>query len=280
MPFTRCLCLLVLVMAVSGCRAAQLQNDQDAFRARLQQMQTDQIMDNLIQGYEGFPFVQLDYTRITGTVTQTAESTFNETQTVGRSLVNAQRALQTLYGITFRGVQQNQLTVTADPVVNQPTVYRAYLEFLAKDGRLAVSGEKPPEGAALICRQKCGRWYWVPVKYRDDFKELSLKVVALRGEPIEAPPTFEVRLEEVVDKKQVGPPSKDLAKNVIGQQWELTIKFADKKQVPSVGGSTKFELNGEVYEFSFESGNKGGEVGMKMDRIRSSTFRISDNQRS
>jgi len=265
MPFTRCLCLLAVLMAVSGCRAAQLQNDQDAFRARLQQMHTDQIMDNLIQGSQGLPFVQLDYTKITGTVTQGADGSFNESQTVGRTLGAATRTLSTMYGFTARGTQQNQLTVTADPIVNQPSVYKAYLEFLKKPERLVTSDEKPPEGASLVCRQKCGRWYWVPVEYRDDFRELSFKVVSMRGDAAEAPTTFDVKIEGVVDQEFKND-VKDENDKVVAQQWELTIKV--NRQLPTDDGQTQFVLNGYVYPLPFFGIDEGGEVGKRMDRIR------------
>ena len=136
--------LMLGVLLLPGCRAAQLQHDQDDFRQRLMEMETNQILDNLILCQLGLPFVHLDYGKITGTVTQQANVGGGESQTVtdartisaARLFAGASRSIATAYNFTIGANQSNQLTVTAEPVLNQPSVYRAYLEFLAIDGSL------------------------------------------------------------------------------------------------------------------------------------------------
>ena len=56
------------VMTFGGCRAHQLQQDQDAIRIAVMDMYTNQIMDNLVRAHNGYPFVQMQYQEITGTV--------------------------------------------------------------------------------------------------------------------------------------------------------------------------------------------------------------------
>jgi hypothetical protein len=86
-------------------------------------------------------------------------------------------------------------------------VYNAYLAFYAKPGRLMKTPEPPPPGAAILVRctevgcddlgygaHKHGhRWgchkpeviyYWIPCAYKEDFRELTLYAVALRGQSI------------------------------------------------------------------------------------------------
>ena len=64
-----------------GCRSQQLACDQDQFRSRILELYTNQIMDNLVRVDQGLPIVQMDYTNITGTVTQNATAGFSNTQT-------------------------------------------------------------------------------------------------------------------------------------------------------------------------------------------------------
>jgi hypothetical protein len=180
----------------------QLASDQDRFRSALMQLYTDQVIDNLIRCQQGLPFVELDYSKITGTITQdtTGNGQVGETVTNNRTLsplgalLGATRMLQTAWMVSLNLKQENQLTVTADPVVNQPTVYRAYLEFLSKPDRLQASPCAPPPGAALVCKKSCNMYYWVPVEYREDFRALALRAVAMRGEPIEAPEYYEIKI--------------------------------------------------------------------------------------
>ncbi len=196
-----------LLFGAAGCRSAQLQYDQDQFRHRLMQMYTDQIMDNLIRCHEGMPFVQLDYSKITGTITQQENGNVGGNQgatNIRGDLFTAFKGAthQFLNAFTWgAGASQiNQLTVTADPVIDDPTIYQAYLNFLGKKDRLLVTCDCPPPGAALIERTKGNVHYWVPVQYRDDFRELSLTTIAMRGEAVEAPEFFEVTISGVAEK--------------------------------------------------------------------------------
>jgi len=263
------LCLLLLALApamiLTGCRAAQLQQDQDDFRLRLMQMQADQIMDNLVRCHLGLPFVHLDYGKITGTVTQQVSAGAADGQTVtdGRTIsaaglfAGASRSIVTAYNFTIGANQSKQLTVTAEPVLNQPTVYRAYLEYLAVDGSLMESPESPPAGAALLCHEFCGRFYWIPIEFRDEFRELALKTSALRGEAIEAPQFWETKILGIIDRT---PGDEILAAGGIpvGRQWDLTAKFAGK--VPNSDGSADVVIDGQIYRTQFLAIDELGEV--------------------
>ena len=130
---------------VSGCRAQQLQSDQDRFRCALLEMETNQIMDNLVCAYNGLPIVHMDYSSITGTITQTPSG-----QISGSVQTTAPVTNMIAYMLGFS--QMNQLTVTANPVVDKPDFYAAYLDFLGKPGRLLVSPTPPPPDAAHIVR--------------------------------------------------------------------------------------------------------------------------------
>ena len=71
-PITTAVVLALALLA--ACRAQQLGQDQDAIRQTVLHLYERQIIDNLIRTWHGKPLVQIDYTRITGTIDQTASA--------------------------------------------------------------------------------------------------------------------------------------------------------------------------------------------------------------
>ena len=180
------LLLLGLSSAVSaGCRSKVLTNDQQDFRARLLDLYTDQILDNLIRARQGMPFVQLDYTNFTGTVTDTGNGSFalNSPGSSTSSTIGANRVAQ--------------LTVTGNPVVDKPQVYQAYLDYLEKyeDG-LIESPEAPPAGAYLACKCFCDSFWWIPIDRRKEFQQLSMQTTTVRSATVVEPEEFEANIVE------------------------------------------------------------------------------------
>lgn len=227
MRFVRVL-LGLFVLATFGCRSHQLARDQDHIRTAVLDLHTNQIMDNLIRINQGLPIIQLDYQHMTGTVTQTANAGVNGSDTVvgtsntpfaglvpASSLPNFVRAVTHVFGYTAGANQVNQLTLNAEPVTD-PEVYNAYFGFLkGKDGRVnfMVTSEPPAPEEALIVR--CGKlgcndfegcpkkhrhkvYYWVPCAAKSDFFLLSLHAVALRGQPVQVSPTFDVAVTDIL----------------------------------------------------------------------------------
>src|SRR5262249_18479938 len=131
-----------------GCRSAHLKMDQDCMRAALLDLYTNQIMDNLIRASNGYPIVQLDYSDITGTVTQNANASYGGNQTLQTARnelgVTTLRQFTNFFEYSIGGSQENQLTITANPVLNNNEVYNAYLEYLEKPERFIASDEPPP----------------------------------------------------------------------------------------------------------------------------------------
>lgn len=236
--------ILVAVAVAStiglGCRSHQLAYDQDHIRSAVMDLHTNQIMDNLVRVRKGLPILQLDYTNMTGTVTQTGGLTGGGSQTVaGNSFFNipaAQSAIRRVFtgvgNLSASAQQVNQLTLTAQPILNAPDVYNAYLAYMKNGDHLRESSCPPPCDAAVAVRcynadcdetcsgcDGCGRhgwlwwrkrerpkvYYWIPVEYRDDFRRLSLYTVAVRGQPIAVSPNFEVTVLGVVNTKQNAP---------------------------------------------------------------------------
>ena len=168
------LAVVLLVVAQAGCRSRQLANDQDQFRHALLGMYENQIMDNLIRAQNGLPFIQLDYTNITGTITDTGSGNIGfapgSTDTHVVDLIAKARSLTHTFTNTgtygASGSRMSQLTVTANPVLDSAEVYNAYLAFLDKTGGLIRSCDPPPPGSAHMIRRCDGVYYWVPAQFR------------------------------------------------------------------------------------------------------------------
>lgn len=153
----------------AGCRSDRLVSDQSCFRSQLLDLYTEQLMDNLIRAHKGLPILHVDYTNITGSMTDSG--------TAGLAL--------DFPGVTSTGggSLECQLTVTGNPVIANAEVYNAYLNFIALPDALIQSAEAPPEGAAHIvqCDDDC--YYWVPITYRREFFDLAMRTIARADVP-------------------------------------------------------------------------------------------------
>ena len=273
--------LVVLLAAGPGCRARQLQHDQDHIRSAVLDLQTNQIMDNLIRIRRGLPIIQLDYSHMTGTVTDTVNGAVNgsDTDQGVHVLLAVTRTFTNLVGYSAGANQVKQLTITAEPVLNAPEVYNAYLEFLKDSAHLVATDEPPPADAALIvrcryrdcCDADCALskhrrkvYYWVPCEYRAEFFKLALYVVALRGQPIATSPNFDVTIKSVKDVKDLMKPE---------GAYEVTIVL-DKK-IPNDRGFVIATVKGRTVDgpqnLQLEK-NPGPDAPPKDD-----TFRLSFN---
>ena len=158
--------LLATVVALGGCRSSALQKDQDRFRQTILDSYTNQIMDNLIRASNAMPIVQVDFTNITGTVTDVGSvgtspsrpppTTPSSPSPHSRSSPSVPRSecSPTPPPGTSTPAAQQQLSVTGVPVIDKPEIYRAYLDFLSKPGSLdprlqpaaAGAGTSRPQG--------------------------------------------------------------------------------------------------------------------------------------
>ncbi len=261
------LAFAIFTLLGTGCRSQQLARDQDHIRTSVLELHTNQIMDNLVRVRKGLPIVQLDYTNMTGTITQTGSGTAGGGQTglsnQFRSLPASATAISSVVTNVVNGsgtaTQVNQLTITAQPVLNSPEVYNAYLNYLKVDDHLRQTSEPPPCGAAIAvrwyesdcCDGGCptcsdhGHWwikherpkvyYWIPSEYRDEFRRLALYTVAVRGQPTAVSTNFEVTVLGLVGEKKID-----------DEIFELSFKIDQK--VPNDKGYMIATVNGRLYE--------------------------------
>jgi hypothetical protein len=248
----------------SGCRSAQLKKDQDGMRGALLDLYTDQIMDNLIRAHNGYPIVQLDYSDMTGTVTHNSNASYGGNQNLQTERnefgLTTLRQFTNFFEYSLGGSQENQLTITANPVLNNNEVYNAYLEFLEKPERFVASDDPPPPGAAHIVRcapaspcepgyepckgKKCDKkkYYWVPCEYRYDFLRLALVTTVQRGQPLEVPDFFEVTVEKAEDTTP-----ETLKKK---KQTRFTLYF--DKRIPNDSGELRVTAGDATHRFRLD----------------------------
>ena len=244
---------IFLVVSGISCRAQHLQKDQDQFRYALLDLYTDQIMDNLIRAQGRLPLVQLDYSDITGTITQDVSGSLDGVRT------NASGAITRMLTLGVKGGKSIQLTVTANPVVDDPGLYDAYSEFASRPDRLMVTCNEPEAGTAHIVRQCGEQYYWVPIKYKDEFFKLALRTTVKRSEPVSQPDTFDYK---VVGKTGE---AKETGKDLEGKwtQYEFLIQF--QNEVPNDSGFFLLAVKGQVYRFSLR---KIASEGIEQEKTR------------
>lgn len=179
--------------AGAGCAAVPLYREHNQFRGLLLQLYDDQIMDNLVRTKLNLPIVQLDYSNITGTVTLTA------TGMLGGSQEDASGAIKNFFEYSLTGKQKNQMTLTANPVLNDFDVYEAYLWFVHD-----VEGLEVDDGTKTCHRRHeyAGTTYCVPAEKAGDYFALALRTTVLRGKPVTAPDTITASVASVGSKAE------------------------------------------------------------------------------
>jgi len=240
--------LTAAVTSLPGCLViSETRRDQDKIRTTLNTLYEDQIIDNLIRAANGLPFVQIDYTNATTTITVTESGNVGGTQTTGPNATNIvgsalrfahQFANIWTYGLS--GQNSNQIALTANPVINSNEVYDAYLQFLANPGSLIVSCDPPPEGKAHMCRKWQGKYYWVPIEYRYLFLKLALVTTSQRGKRLQpVDDFFPVQVNNVLFEEQGD-------RNVTF----LTVKLDGP--IPSDNGRIEFTIDSKRVQFGVD----------------------------
>src|SRR5947209_10286846 len=122
-----------VLVSSSGCLARQVHRDGENFRQAVCDLYTDQALDNLIRAKCGMPFVQLNYRDMLVQDTDSITGTGGMDQTIatGRGLLAAAvtRTFTDKYSIGGTGKRDRQMSFHADPVVDTPEIYEAYIQF-------------------------------------------------------------------------------------------------------------------------------------------------------
>jgi hypothetical protein len=135
-PILRCIVAVVVLTSV-GCLGAQTASDGRNFRQALVDMYTDQIMTNLINAYERRPMVQLQYSDLSVTDTQTLTATLGYeadptkmqtfAQATGAALMSTRQTInKLLFGASAEA--DHTMICNATPISGQPDIKRPTAE--------------------------------------------------------------------------------------------------------------------------------------------------------
>ena len=244
---------LIAATLAAGCASvAEVKGDQDRIRHALNDLYTNQVIDNLIRAANGLPFVQVDYTNATSTVTITENGSLGGNQQVNTTeplnpaarLAAVARGVMNTWNYSAGAMNSNQIAVTANPVITNPEIYDAYLEFLTLPGSLRVTCEPPPDGAAHLFRKWQGKYYWVPAEYRSEFLRLALLTTAQRGRRLlPAPDSFAVALTGIAGQ---------IADDFSARTGTVRLRIKLDQQVPNDTGHVDFTAGGKPISFPVE----------------------------
>ncbi len=245
--------ILLCATVLSGCAVHEVHKDHDLIRTTLLDLYTNQIIDNLVRAKNGMPIIQLDYTQVSAMVTiansisgsESQAVTANNLFTIPAATLAATRTIMTSLMGNLGNMNTNQVTIGATPLITSNEVYDAYLQFLDEEknpGSLMVTCDPPNPGDAHICKKCDGKYYWVPVIYRDLFFKLALLTTAQRGKALAGPdPYYSVTVQRIegepIQGTFRGQPRGDLAVTVL----------LDKK-IPNDTGYLVFDGEDTQYE--------------------------------
>jgi hypothetical protein len=216
-------------------------------------MYTNQVMDNLVRAYRGFPFVQIDYTSFAGTVTDSGK--FSLSGTIPEHGID-------ILGLGAEGASNQQLAITGTPVTNDDDLYLRYIKFAHDPETFVCSESAPPCGAAHLVTSASGMYYWIPVDKAHEFRNLALRVTVMRGKPSTAVKDYYttkilgiVPDENYVDLKKRETKEKEEDEEVDEKPspiygFELLVLIEDK--LPNDRGTASVIVNGAIQTFEVE----------------------------
>ncbi len=257
--------ILLCATVLSGCAVHEVHKDHDLIRTTLLDLYTNQIIDNLVRAKNGMPIIQLDYTQVSAMVTiansvsgsDSQAVTANNLLTIPAATLAATRTVVTSLMGNLGNMNTNQVTIGATPLITSNEVYDAYLQFLDEEknpGSLMVTRDPPNPGDAHICKKCDGKYYWVPVIYRDLFFKLALLTTAQRGKPLAGPDSY----FSVVVLGIKGNPIQGTRQ---GQPFgDLTVTVLLNKKIPNDTGTLVFDGDDTPYEVRIDEDKPGGKL--------------------
>ncbi len=233
--------LAVFMLAAVGCQTRSMYRTEVNFRDALNDMYTDQAMDNLVRAHEGLPFVQLAYSTMVVQSTDTFNAgftpSFNGSETVARGatglLTSSSNVVGRTFGISASANRAKLTSFHAEPVINQNDVYQAYLDFSCNPSLLAVSDHKPD--CPVICQRECHKkYFYVPIESGHAFQDLVLKTALMRGPETVPPGSYDVQILKTTFKESEAKPG------------TLIVQLFLSAAVPSGPGVMVFKVDGRT----------------------------------
>jgi hypothetical protein len=253
------------ILFIQGCAVHELRSDQERIRATLVELNTNQVLDNLVRASKGLPIIQIDYTNASASVTleETANISDAVTTTNATGLMSTiakvGAAATTSFAVTaatlntlipsMTALHTNQIGISGTPVLTSNELYDAYLAYLGEPGRLQVTACPPAPGEAHLCKRYHKCYYWVPVHAKEAFYELATVVTAQRDRMLRPPDDYVV----ILDGSKIDRPTPKKKGEKTGFEFVATkgLFVAIDKAVPNPdsGGIVKFAADGSTTPF-------------------------------
>ena len=243
----RTLFFLLVSLSLVGCRAAQLGRDQGSMRDTLLGLYEDQVFDNLVRAKLNYPIVQIDYSNLTGTLTQAANTTVggSETDVHNTYVAGAMGALlkkvsTSIFNYSVGASENAQMTMTGQPVIATDSVYKAYVDEVNKNPDIVkrVTG-KPDLADAHLTHEFLGEKWYVPKDKAGDFFRLYLATTVQRQVKVVVPLNFKTTLLSTVNIDRV-----------TNDMYTLEIRLKDK--IPNDTGQIIIPVNGVEMKFRYQ----------------------------
>jgi hypothetical protein len=124
MQRTFLLVFIIGLLALGGCATKTYQMEQSQLRTTIIDLQTEQLQDNLTRAYERQPFIHVAYKQMTGSVAIETSGQLSSAST-NPPTDGITRVLTLMFG----GKVSNSIQVLSSPVIDNDSVYKAYVDF-------------------------------------------------------------------------------------------------------------------------------------------------------
>jgi hypothetical protein len=193
--------LLAAAVFSTGCSTTLARIDQHNLRGGMMRYQEDQIMDNLIRTRKSLPIVHYNITKMDAKVQTVVGATGNGSESLLNLATSGFSTATRALGWVTNGSRTNDITVTADAVLDKPAVYSAYYHYarrlnggdgLRSEPRHTRRADRDTDILGRVWRD--GHYYYIPAEYAEPFSKLVMRVTAVQGEVPKArsPIDFEV----------------------------------------------------------------------------------------
>jgi len=246
----------LFLLGIAGCGAKRLAHEHADMRQALLKLYEEQVLDNLIRAHNNRAIVQLDYSNVIGTLT---ESLGVETVGAASSLDNsfAQKPasggneplksfpIDKVIGGSFSAKasssQALQMALTAQPAILTSEIYNAYLDYLRKFPNCLVKQDpdkEPPSRDEVHCAQWFGEhYYYVPSSCGYEFFQLYLATTVQR-DTTTVPTAFEFTI--VFSEEPVAE----------GSGYMVPIRLSGR--LPNDSGKLKLVMDGKQRSFDVQ----------------------------
>ena len=261
-----------------GCRAQQLEGDQRDIRGTLLHLYEEQVMDNLVRAKLGYPVIQVDYSNLTGTLTQTGTLSIGDADTVtqngfgrlprkGGFSIPAQQfpmnhVRTNVLSPMVSGTNVDALTITGQPVNTVNSVYEAYVtvaqdkDFLrgpfpmasvtrmdAHQARIPLDPAHPERRTKVSVHLDHvfeEQYYYIPEDALNSkkFMDLYFKTTVERQQLVPVPIDFTTTILSVDNVAVITP-----------HQFQLRLLLKDK--IPNDSGELSVSIAGKMARFAY-----------------------------